>query len=227
MKFEIKNPFAKKTAVSDKDFEKSRKSVREAQREFEHQSKKYEAEMTKLRELVAQASLLEKDVAEYKTLQHQAISCKQKADAYEKGMRSAYAVLEKNRKFESMLENGMTLSRLNNMLPNPETAEKLLQEISDIAQELNDKQEELTDLFQDFSEEIDSLLLKKDESAFLEFDAMVNAQRAKNKESISKEPTQLNSGKDKASDTASLDISSEKLREDDGSNEENAQASLE
>ena len=216
MKLEFKNPFGKKPAVSDKDYENTRKLVRDAQREFEHQSKKYEAEMAKLRELVAQASLLDKDSAEYKTLQHQAMGYKQKADAYEKGMRSAYTVLEKNRKFENMLENGMTLSRLNNMLPQPETAEKLLQKISDIAQELNDKTEELTDIFQDFSEEIDSFIPTKHESEFSEFDAMVNAHRAKITESIPTESAHFDSIKDIASDEISIDNSLEEFEKTEG-----------
>lgn len=180
MKFELKNPFAKKQPVSEKEMDKTKKIVREAQREFESQSRRYEAEMTKLREFVAQASNLDKDSSEYKTLQRQAIGCKQKADAYEKSMKAAYSVLEKNRKFEAMLENGMTLSRLNGMLPDPESAEKLLQKISDIAQEFNEKEEELSGLFMDYSEEIESFLPEIDDSAFTEFDAMVDAQRAKN-----------------------------------------------
>ncbi len=180
MKIEFKNPFAKKPAVSDKELEKTKKTVRESQREFERLSRSYDREIEKMRELVAQASALDENSSEYKSLRRQAAACKQKADAYEKGMRSAYTVLEKNRKFESMLENGMSLSKLNAMLPDPETAEKLLQNISDIAQELNEKQEELTDIFRDFSEELDALLPETDRSGFDEFDALVNAHRSKN-----------------------------------------------
>ncbi len=194
MKFELKNPFAKKPPVSDNELDNTKKVLRESQREFEHQSRKYEAEMTKLRELVAQASQVEKDSAEYKSLQQQAVGCKQRADGYEKGMKAAYAVLEKNRKFESMLENGMTLSRLNGMLPDPDAAEKLLQKISDIAQEFNEKQEELSDLFKDYSEEIDALLPGTFGSAFADFDAMVDAQRAKNEEKAAAEAAAVSDG---------------------------------
>ena len=177
MKFEIKNPFMKKPVVSDKDLDKIQKLVRESQREFTKQNRLYEGEMGKIRECVAQAAKFEKDSSEYKALRQDAITHKKKAEAYEKAMHAALEVLNKNSKYETMLEGGMTLARLNSMMPDPDEAEKLLQEIADVAEALRDKQDELDDLFEEYGKDISGTISNPNPVDFVEFDDLVSQKK--------------------------------------------------
>lgn len=179
MKFEIKNPFAKKEIVSDKERENIKKSVRDTQREFEKYSRLYESEMAKLRDFVRQAADIEKDSAEYKHIQQQAMACKKKADGYEKSMKTAYEVLSKNQDFEMWLEHGMTVDKLNKLIPDPEKAEELMEKLSDGVQNLQDKIEDLNQIGEEYMYEIGNAISGTYDQDSFEFDSLVAKENEK------------------------------------------------